>query len=144
MKYPQRWLREAEAVTSPEGWRKQVTNELLKCQKGLEDTPEEPQIKNITLGNIPESINLYSSGHGTFSFSFSYEDEEYTPKNILCNTYITGSGTVNPIINKFSKTVTVDIKNVENNTTTKIDFEVEIDNIKSPIKSTNAISPSLD
>ena len=42
--YPQRWLREAEAVTSPEGWRKQVTNELLKCQKGLEEEPiqEEP------------------------------------------------------------------------------------------------------
>lgn len=43
--YPQRWLKEAEAVTSPEGWRKQVTNELLKCQKGLEVTeePEEPE-----------------------------------------------------------------------------------------------------
>lgn len=36
IEYPQRWLKEAEAVTSPEGWRKQDTNELLKCQKGLE------------------------------------------------------------------------------------------------------------
>ena len=44
IEYPQRWLKEAEAVTSPEGWRKQATNELLKCQKGLEEEPieEEP------------------------------------------------------------------------------------------------------
>ena len=34
IEYPQRWLK--EAVTSPEGWRKQDTNELLKRQKGLE------------------------------------------------------------------------------------------------------------
>ena len=45
IEYPQRWLKEAEAVTSPEGWRKQTTNELLKCQKGLEEEPIEKPVQ---------------------------------------------------------------------------------------------------
>lgn len=58
--YPQRWLREAEAVTSPEGWRKQVTNELLKCQKGLEETPIEtvPTLNTVSISGVPTTTTI--------------------------------------------------------------------------------------
>lgn len=35
IEYKERWLREHAAITSPEGWRRSTTGELLKCQKGL-------------------------------------------------------------------------------------------------------------
>lgn len=221
--YPQRWLREAEAITSPEGWRKEKTNELLKCQKGLEELyPPEPElisvnainvplnvnldtvgngsysfgyefiesnyepinvtceitktgnatavptinkiartveieitgadnndaittiididgIKSVTIGNVQQSVNLNDSGVGTFTFPFTFEDDTYVPTSITCETTLTGSGSATPTVNTEAKTIKIDIAGVTRNTTTKIDLVVNIDGVKSPSKSTNAV-----
>ena len=236
--YPQRWLREAEAITSPEGWRKEKTNELLKCQKGLEELyppdPElisvnainvplnvnldtvgngsysfgyefiesnyepinvtceitktgnatvvptinkiartveieitgadnndaittiididgiksqsnvtqlivPPSIKSVTIGNVQQTVNLNDSGVGTFTFPFTFEDDTYVPNSITCETTLTGSGSVTPTVNKEAKTIKIDIAGVARNTTTKIDLVVNIDGVKSPSKSINAV-----
>lgn len=236
--YPQRWLREAEAIISPEGWRKEKTNELLKCQKGLEELyPPEPElisvnainvplnvnldtvgngsysfgyefiesnyepinvtceitktgnatavptinkiartveieitgadnndaittiididgiksqsnvtqlivppsIKSVTIGNVQQTVNLNDSGVGTFTFPFTFEDDTYVPTSITCETTLTGSGSATPTVNKEAKTIKIDIAGVTRNTTTKIDLVVNIDGVKSPSKSTNAV-----
>lgn len=84
--YPQRWLREAEAVTSAEGWRKQMTNELLKCQKGLElsidpsevETAKSGDLKNIS---ITETIGSFPLFRILNNKDFYYNIENITSDN---------------------------------------------------------------
>lgn len=240
--YPQRWLREAQAITSPEGWRIEKTNELLKCQKGLDElypsgpilksvilteipstftldvdgngkytlnynyvdsdylpsalqanatttgsavlnatvnsinksieidvkngvTDEEvsvildidsvksapavtkltktvPVLTSVTIGTVPASVNLDDAGNGTFTFPFTFIDEKYEPVSTTCTTTVTGSGSASASVNKAAKTVTVTVSGVNRATTSKIDLEMNIDGVKSAKKSTNAVSPA--
>lgn len=53
--YPQRWLKEHQAITSPEGWRR-PNQELLKCQKGLITTPLPAQWVNLSVTTVTADI----------------------------------------------------------------------------------------
>lgn len=86
IEYPQRWLREAKAITSPEGWRKEKTNELLKCQKGLESEviPEQPVLKTVSISGAPTTLELDAENKAEFEVTYTWTDAEYTPINVVC------------------------------------------------------------
>lgn len=97
IEYPQRWLREAKAVTSPEGWRKEQTKELLKCQKGLDETsPPEvlPTLKTVSISGLATTVTIDETGKGEFTFNYSFVDATYEPINVTCESTTSGTGTV--------------------------------------------------
>lgn len=133
IEYPQRWLREAEAVTSPEGWRKQVTNELLKCQKGLDDTPVEPEIKSVSITSVPETTTIVVDGETSFTFDYSFEDATYVPISVECIATTDGTSTVTATKIEESNKFKVVIENGV--AAEKISVKVVIDTVSSVTRS---------
>ncbi len=133
--YPQRWLREAEAVTSPEGWRKQVTNELLKCQKGLEETPIEtvPTLNTVSISGVPTTTTIVVDGETSFTFDYSFVDATYVPVNVECVATTDGAGRVTATkvdgSNKFKVVI------VGGSATEKVSVKVVIDTVSSVSRS---------
>ena len=132
IEYPQRWLREAEAVTSPQGWRKQVTNELLKCQKGLE-VPEEPEepvatLKSVSVTGLSESATIVE-GAASFTLNYSYLDAEYTPTSVECTVTSSGDAVVETV--KGDGTFTVNVTGAVNDEVLSV--TVVIDSVSSDV-----------
>lgn len=94
IEYPQRWLKEHGAIKSPEGWRRATNQELLKCQKGLEDDVHViPTIKTVSTSGVPTNLVL-TGGNATFIFHYSFTDSAYFPTSVTCTSTSDGSAVV--------------------------------------------------
>ena len=115
IEYPQRWLREAQAVTSTEGWRQSTTNELLKCQKGLDVTPPAVKPTNTVapvLSGTTEVNGVLSVTQGTWSgtnpITYAYRWKTSTNGTSFTNTQVT-TQTYTVVAGDVDKYVAVDI-----------------------------------
>lgn len=138
MDYPQRWLKEAQAITSPEGWRKEKTNELLKCQKGLEELyPEVPKLLTAMISNFPESFTLDELGSGKYTVNYSFTEVEYIPKLVKGITSTSGTGTITTTVNQTDKSIEVNVTNGK--TDDNVSVAVNIDGFESESVTTKLI-----
>lgn len=81
--YPQRWLREHNAIPTDKGWKRATTHELLKCQKGLElENVEEFKDQVYTANFIETPQFLFSEDNYLLqelpSFTEFYGTDFYT------------------------------------------------------------------
>lgn len=93
--YPQRWLREHEAIPSVKGWERMSTGEILKCQKGLlEDEGLFPrmvfvkQLEEITTVNSGDPINLkIEVDGGVHPLKYVWKNNDLILTNVITDSY---------------------------------------------------------